>query len=192
MCIEGGGGGDGRGGGGDYYCQIVWLVGLSTQWEQVIYNKYENLFLLDSLLCCVCMYVCMCVCVYVCLFMCVYLCVYVCVCCLKSHALQVVPGVVQSIKLITRDASMRVANYAFEYARANNRKAVTAVHKSTIMLVYALSFLIFFFFAFFSKFACTQTGKPPMVCSWSAAALFRSATLTLSSVKCSWTRHACR
>lgn len=46
---------------------------------------------------------------------------------------EVVPGVVQSIKLITRDASMRVANFAFEHARANNRKRVTAVHKSTIM-----------------------------------------------------------
>lgn len=48
---------------------------------------------------------------------------------------EVVPGVVQSIKLITRDASLRVANYAFEHARANGRKRVTAVHKSNIMSV---------------------------------------------------------
>jgi isocitrate dehydrogenase (NAD+) len=48
---------------------------------------------------------------------------------------EVVPGVVQSIKLIMRDVFMRVANYAFEYAKANNRKRVTAVHKSTIMKV---------------------------------------------------------
>jgi isocitrate dehydrogenase (NAD+) len=42
----------------------------------------------------------------------------------------VVDGVVQSIKLITRPASERIANYAFEYARANKRKKVTAVHKA--------------------------------------------------------------
>jgi len=45
----------------------------------------------------------------------------------------VVDGVVQSIKLITRQASERIANFAFEYARANNRKKVTAVHKANIM-----------------------------------------------------------
>lgn len=43
------------------------------------------------------------------------------------------PGVVQSIKLITEDASRRVAKYAFEYARQNSRKVVTAVHKANIM-----------------------------------------------------------
>ncbi|KAE9418540.1 hypothetical protein Angca_007515, partial [Angiostrongylus cantonensis] len=42
---------------------------------------------------------------------------------------EIVPGVVQSIKLITHDASQRVAKYAFEYARQNSRKCVTAVHK---------------------------------------------------------------
>ena len=52
----------------------------------------------------------------------------------SSHA-QVVPGVVQSIKLITRDASMRVAKFAFEYAEANKRSRVTAVHKANIMYV---------------------------------------------------------
>eukprot|EP00050_Salpingoeca_kvevrii_P006264 m.288354 g.288354 ORF g.288354 m.288354 type:complete len:361 (+) comp11953_c0_seq1:35-1117(+) len=46
---------------------------------------------------------------------------------------EVVPGVVQSIKLITRDASLRVANFAFEYARTQGRKRVTAVHKANIM-----------------------------------------------------------
>ncbi|PIO53308.1 hypothetical protein TELCIR_25360, partial [Teladorsagia circumcincta] len=45
----------------------------------------------------------------------------------------IVPGVVQSIKLITEDASRRVAKYAFEYARQNSRKCVTAVHKANIM-----------------------------------------------------------
>lgn len=48
---------------------------------------------------------------------------------------QVVDGVVQSIKLITWDASERVARYAFHYAQQNNRKKVTAVHKANIMCV---------------------------------------------------------
>ncbi|CAN6613562.1 isocitrate dehydrogenase [NAD] subunit 2, mitochondrial [Trichomonascus vanleenenianus] len=45
----------------------------------------------------------------------------------------VVPGVVQSIKLITRDASQRVARYAFEYARSIGKKKVLVVHKATLM-----------------------------------------------------------
>ena len=40
---------------------------------------------------------------------------------------------VQSIKLITKKASERVARFAFEYASANGRQKVTAVHKSNIM-----------------------------------------------------------
>jgi len=46
---------------------------------------------------------------------------------------EIVPGVVQSIKLITEDASKRVAEFAFEYAKANGRNKVTAVHKANIM-----------------------------------------------------------
>eukprot|EP01137_Pigoraptor_chileana_P031857 Opistho-2@20345 len=46
---------------------------------------------------------------------------------------EVVNGVVQSIKVITREASMRVAKYAFEHAKANNKSTVTAVHKANIM-----------------------------------------------------------
>lgn len=45
----------------------------------------------------------------------------------------VAPGVVESLKLITRDASMRVCEYAFQYALNNNRKKVTAVHKASVM-----------------------------------------------------------
>jgi len=44
----------------------------------------------------------------------------------------IVDGVVQSIKLITEDASLKVAEYAFEYAKRNNRSKVTAVHKANI------------------------------------------------------------
>src|SRR5215203_2056366 len=45
----------------------------------------------------------------------------------------VVPGVVESIKIITEKASTRIARYSFEFARANGRKKVTAVHKANIM-----------------------------------------------------------
>uniref|UniRef100_A0A1A9URI6 isocitrate dehydrogenase (NAD(+)) n=1 Tax=Glossina austeni TaxID=7395 RepID=A0A1A9URI6_GLOAU len=46
---------------------------------------------------------------------------------------EIVDGVIQNIKLITKDASMRVAKYAFEYAKKYKRKKVTAVHKANIM-----------------------------------------------------------
>ncbi|MEA4899091.1 MAG: isocitrate/isopropylmalate dehydrogenase family protein [Eubacteriales bacterium] len=39
----------------------------------------------------------------------------------------------ESIKIITRKGSERIVRYAFEYARANGRKRVTAVHKANIM-----------------------------------------------------------
>ncbi|HVQ53767.1 MAG TPA: isocitrate/isopropylmalate family dehydrogenase [Thermoanaerobaculia bacterium] len=45
----------------------------------------------------------------------------------------VVPGVVESLKIITEAASTRIARFAFEYARANGRRRVTAVHKANIM-----------------------------------------------------------
>ncbi len=45
----------------------------------------------------------------------------------------VVPGVVESLKIITEAASTRIARYAFEYARKNGRRRVTAVHKANIM-----------------------------------------------------------
>nr|XP_025037399.1 isocitrate dehydrogenase [NAD] subunit alpha, mitochondrial isoform X1 [Pelodiscus sinensis] len=45
----------------------------------------------------------------------------------------IVDGVVQSIKLITEEASRRIAEFAFEYARNNHRSHVTAVHKANIM-----------------------------------------------------------
>src|SRR5947207_2308837 len=45
----------------------------------------------------------------------------------------VVPGVVESIKIITERASTRIAEFAFEYARRAGRRKVTAVHKANIM-----------------------------------------------------------
>src|SRR5438094_1417120 len=46
---------------------------------------------------------------------------------------EVVPGVVESLKVITRVASARIARATFEYARRVRRKKVTAVHKANIM-----------------------------------------------------------
>ncbi|KAK9859814.1 hypothetical protein WJX84_006313 [Apatococcus fuscideae] len=46
---------------------------------------------------------------------------------------EVVKGVVESLKVITRVASTRVAEYAFKYAVDNQRRKVTAVHKANIM-----------------------------------------------------------
>uniref|UniRef100_A0A7N0RDJ9 Isopropylmalate dehydrogenase-like domain-containing protein n=1 Tax=Kalanchoe fedtschenkoi TaxID=63787 RepID=A0A7N0RDJ9_KALFE len=46
---------------------------------------------------------------------------------------EVVPGVVESLKVITKFCSERIAKYAFEYAYLNNRRTVTAVHKANIM-----------------------------------------------------------
>lgn len=45
----------------------------------------------------------------------------------------VVDGVVQSIKLITREASERVLRYAFQYAQDINKRKIRVVHKATIM-----------------------------------------------------------
>uniref|UniRef100_A0A7S1XD78 Isopropylmalate dehydrogenase-like domain-containing protein n=1 Tax=Compsopogon caeruleus TaxID=31354 RepID=A0A7S1XD78_9RHOD len=46
---------------------------------------------------------------------------------------EVVPGVVESLKVISREKSTRIARYAFEYALRHNRKKVTVVHKANIM-----------------------------------------------------------
>jgi isocitrate dehydrogenase (NAD+) len=46
---------------------------------------------------------------------------------------EVVPGVVESLKIITAKASTRIAKWAFKYARDNHRKRVHAIHKANIM-----------------------------------------------------------
>jgi isocitrate dehydrogenase (NAD+) len=45
----------------------------------------------------------------------------------------VVPGVVESLKIITERASTRIARFAFEYAKRHGRKRVTSIHKANIM-----------------------------------------------------------
>jgi len=45
----------------------------------------------------------------------------------------VVPGVVESLKIITERASTRIARFAFEYARKHSRKKIHAIHKANIM-----------------------------------------------------------
>ena len=46
---------------------------------------------------------------------------------------EVVPGVVESLKIITEKASTRIARFAFEYARKNKRKRIHCIHKANIM-----------------------------------------------------------
>ncbi len=46
---------------------------------------------------------------------------------------EVVPGVVESLKIITEKASTRIAKFAFEYARKVGRKKIHAIHKANIM-----------------------------------------------------------
>jgi len=46
---------------------------------------------------------------------------------------QVVPGVVESLKIITEHASTRIAEFAFGHARRHGRRRVTAIHKANIM-----------------------------------------------------------
>src|ERR1700689_4547027 len=46
---------------------------------------------------------------------------------------EVVPGVVESLKIITEKASTRIARFAFEFARKYGRKKIHAVHKANIM-----------------------------------------------------------
>ncbi len=46
---------------------------------------------------------------------------------------EVVPGVVESLKIITEKASTRIAKFAFDYAKKNGRKKIHAIHKANIM-----------------------------------------------------------
>src|ERR1700757_2491936 len=46
---------------------------------------------------------------------------------------EVIPGVVESLKIITEKASTRISRFAFDYARKNNRKKVHCIHKANIM-----------------------------------------------------------
>src|SRR6201987_1368968 len=54
---------------------------------------------------------------------------------------EVVPGVVESLKIITEKASTRISRFAFEYARKNKRKKIHAIHKANIMKLSAGLFL---------------------------------------------------
>jgi isocitrate dehydrogenase (NAD+) len=46
---------------------------------------------------------------------------------------EIMPGIVESLKITTERASRRIAKFAFDYARTHGRKRVTAVHKANIM-----------------------------------------------------------
>lgn len=49
----------------------------------------------------------------------------------KEH--EVYDGVIESLKITTKKGSLRIANYAFEFANLSGRKKITAVHKANIM-----------------------------------------------------------
>jgi isocitrate dehydrogenase (NAD+) len=46
---------------------------------------------------------------------------------------EIIPGVVESLKIITEKASTRIARFAFAYARSEKRKKITCTHKANIM-----------------------------------------------------------
>ncbi len=46
---------------------------------------------------------------------------------------EVIPGVVEALKIVTREASRRIARFSFEYARNHGRKKITVVHKASVM-----------------------------------------------------------
>jgi isocitrate dehydrogenase (NAD+) len=46
---------------------------------------------------------------------------------------EIIPGVVESLKIITERASTRIAEFAFKHAKEHGRKRVTAIHKANIM-----------------------------------------------------------
>ena len=46
---------------------------------------------------------------------------------------EVVPGVMESLKIMTEKASTRIAKFAFEYAKTHGRKKIAVVHKANIM-----------------------------------------------------------
>lgn len=49
----------------------------------------------------------------------------------KEH--EVVPGVIENLKIISEKACTRIAKYAFEYAKKYNRKKIHALHKASVM-----------------------------------------------------------
>lgn len=48
---------------------------------------------------------------------------------------KITDGVTEAIKVITKEASTKIVDFAFRYAKENNRKKVTAVHKANIMKI---------------------------------------------------------
>lgn len=46
---------------------------------------------------------------------------------------EVIPDVVESLKVVTEKSSTRIAKFAFEYARQHNRQKIQAIHKANIM-----------------------------------------------------------
>lgn len=71
-------------------------------------------------------------------------------CIYRFLALQSVSGVIECLKIITREKSRRIAKFAFDYATKKGRNKVTAVHKANIM--YGIRKSSFFFINVFYVF----------------------------------------
>ena len=82
---------------------------------------------------------------------------------------EVVQGVVESLKIITEEASTQIARFAFAYARRHKRKRVTAIHKANIM---KLSDGLFLDCArddrarIHRRFSTTNSSSMRRACSW--------------------------
>ena len=90
-----------------------------------------------------------------------------------------VDGVVESLKIITREKSMRIAEFAFARAALDGRKKVTAVHKANIMSVAFKSTLDVL--TIDSRMSFAFLGSSEMVSSSLAAARSPKSTRTFNS-----------
>ena len=83
-----------------------------------------------------CVFVCVCVCACVWVCVCVWPCVCVCACVWVRVCARLERENAHSLacaQVMTREGTLRIAEYAFEYAYLNFRRTVTAVHKANIM-----------------------------------------------------------
>ena len=55
-----------------------------------------------------------------------------------------VPGVVESLKVVTEKNTERLCRFAFDYARENGRKKVTVVHKAVRRYIICLCLILFY------------------------------------------------
>lgn len=115
-----------------------------------------------------------------------------------SFSLQNVPGVVECLKIITKTKSLRIADYAFQTARAKGRRLVTAVHKANIMSVSDRCLCVILFICLFKNtwhiLMCVFVGAGSwvMASSWNAVKRLRAVILKSPLRAWLWTTPPCR